>query len=245
MKSLAYATRLLILFLAVVPWYFAGTLVGTLTPARGLRICISANRFVLKVFQIKVSVENENPPEKDLVGCVFILLNQTSLLDSTLGSVSVPPPFRAIMNIEYALIPIVGWASAVFAWVIVRQWPAQAKLTSARIQKYLENGGNVGLSIEGTRSKDGALCPYKKGPVVIAIQTSARIIPVYFEGAKNCMPYGSWRVRPGHVRVRFLRAIATEGLSYDDRNKVVGHLRSLAEREMARLENGQSAQEGL
>ena len=203
MNAMTYAARLLVLSFVAVPWFFGAALVAAVNAPVGSRMGFSANRFALRLFGVTVSVENRNPPDRELAGCVFVLLNQTSLLDGTLGSVTVPPPFRAVTNIEYALIPIVGWASAAFAWVVVRQWPAQARRVFGKMGVFLSEGGNIYVSIEGQRSQDGGLCPYKKGPAVLAIRNSAPIIPVYVHGAGDRMPHGSWVVRPGHVQVCF------------------------------------------
>ena len=233
MNAITYAARLAVLILVAVPWFFASALVATVNRPAESRMGFAANRFALRLFGVTVSVENRNPPDRELAGCVFVLLNQTSLLDGTLGSVTVPPPFRAVTNIEYALFPVIGWASAAFAWVVVRQWPAQARRVFGKMGAFLDEGGNIYVSIEGQRSKDGGLCAYKKGPAVLAIRNRAPLIPVYINGARDCMPPGSWTVRPGHVRVCFLPEIGTEGLTYEDRDMVVERLRATAERELA------------
>lgn len=233
MNAVSYAARLAVLIVVAVPWFFGAAVVAAVNAPLGSRLGFAANRFALRLFRISVSVENRNPPDRELAGCVFVLLNQTSLLDGTLGSVSVPPPFRAVTNIEYALFPVIGWASAAFAWVVVRQWPAQARRVFGKMGAFLADGGNIYISIEGQRSKDGRLCAYKKGPAVLAIRNRAPIIPVYVRGARDCMPPGSWTVRPGHVRVVFLAEVGTDGLTYEDRDMVVGQLRAIAERELA------------
>ena len=86
-------------------------------------------------------------------------------------------------------------------------------------------------SNEGKRSKDGLLSPYKKGPVVLAINAKAKIVPVIHSGVQDCLPYGKWRIRPGKVKVRFLEVITTESMQYEDRDKLVNKLRTIAEKE--------------
>ncbi len=49
---------------------------------------------------------------------------------------------------------------------------------------------------EGTRSRTGALQPFKAGPFVLAIQSGAPIVPAYVAGTFGILPKGSIRVRP-------------------------------------------------
>jgi 1-acyl-sn-glycerol-3-phosphate acyltransferase len=165
-------------------------------------------------------------------GCVFTLLSQNSLLDGPVGISVIPKPCRGIVNLEYAIIPFFGWAMWVFCWVIIRQWPKQAKKALAKVETFLRDGGNVWMSIEGKRSKDGSLSKFKRGPAVMAIRAQAKIVPVIIQGTKECLGYGMWRIRSGKVIIRFLEAIHTKNITYEDRNVLVERLFAIAEREV-------------
>jgi len=231
-----YLVRIAIAVVTGIPSYLCGTLVGLLDRDSGARILRGWNRFYLRLLHITLMVEDTNPPGS-LHGCVFVVLNQSSLLDTILADTVVPLPLSGVINIEYALVPFFGWFSFVFSWVIVRQWPWQSKRALKKISGYLQGGGNILISIEGKRSKDGTLSPYKKGPVVMALQAQVRIIPLFIQGARNCMPYGAWRVRGGRVTVKFLEAISTEGKRYEDRDTILDRLRAIAQRELDLQDN--------
>jgi 1-acyl-sn-glycerol-3-phosphate acyltransferase len=172
--------------------------------------------------------ENGAPAGPDAhAGCVFVLLNQTSLLDGPIGIAAIPGPFRAIVNVEFLLLPGLGWLSASFAIPIIRQWPAQARRALAGAVKHLERGGQVWLSIEGRRSKDGQPGAFKKGPAVLALAAQAPIVPVWIEG--STLPFGHLRPRPGQITVRLLSRIETRGLRYEDRHAVVALLQHRAD----------------
>ncbi len=232
MTLISYLIRCAIAALSLVPWYLLGILVGLVDKRNGLSIFVSWNRFFLRLFRIEVLVHNENHRTESLSGCVFTLLNQTSLLDSGIGGVSIPLPWRGIVNIEFTLIPFFGWAMWIFCWVIIRQWPKQAKRAMQQVKPFLQSGGNLWISIEGRRSKDGSLSRYKKGPVILAMQAQAKIVPVLIHGTGNCLPRGKWRINPGKVKIRFLEVIPTENMQYEDRDKLVNILRTLAEKEL-------------
>ncbi len=165
-------------------------------------------------------------------GLVVVCLNQASLIETLIAPCACPRAFRSVVNLEFTLIPFYGWVQALCGRVIVRQWPAQAKRQLRRAARDLRRGACYYISIEGRRSLDGALQPYKKGPVVMAIEGNADILPVIFEGARDRLPHGHWRVRPGPMRVRRLPLISTDGLGYDDRDRVVDQLRALAEQHL-------------
>jgi 1-acyl-sn-glycerol-3-phosphate acyltransferase len=223
-----FIVRLLVALVLTVPWCSAAILVGLVHREAGFSVGVTYLRFLQALFGIRVRVENENP--EPLLGCVFVLLNQTSLLDGPVLAPAIPRPLRWITNLEYALIPLYGWTVALWGYVVVRQWPSQAKKTVAKAARFLKDGGNVMVSVEGRRSKDGLLSPYKKGPVVLAIEAKADIVPVVHLGVRDCMPHGAWRIRPGDVTVRFLRSIPTRDARYDDRTQLVEALRCLGER---------------
>jgi 1-acyl-sn-glycerol-3-phosphate acyltransferase len=235
-NSIGYLARLLVAVFLLLPWVSIVMLVGLIHREIGFDIGLSYARFFHKLFGLRVHVENEN--KEPLRGCVFILLNQTSLLDGLAAASTIPRPWRVITNIEYAMIPFFGWVVALWGHVIVRQWPAQAKKAIEKLTGFLTRGGNVWMSIEGRRSKDGQLSPYKNGSVVLAIQAKAAIVPVVHLGVRECLPYGEWRIRPGDVTIRFLRAVPTRELQYEDRMQLIEKLRGIAERELGLNERG-------
>jgi len=188
-------------------------------------------RMTCRIFGLTVSKSDGNNGDLGPRPHLYVWLNQTSLAENV--TMQVLPPFYKIANLEYAVMPLVGWA----CWplrdiVIVRQWKQQAKRGIERAATRLAGGETWMISIEGARSPDGRLLPYKKGPVVMAIRAQATIIPFAIHGGHEVMPHGEWRIRPGHLEVRLLPSIPTRGLTYDDRDAVFQELRQLAEREL-------------
>ena len=235
-KLLIFPIRSVIHFLVMVPWLSLGIIIGLFNNETGINIIFSWVRFFLRMYGIDICVQNDNDSTEHLAGCVFTLLDQNSLLDGPVGICLIPRPCRGIVNLGYALIPFFGWAMWIFCWVIIRQWPSQAKKTLAKAVDFLQNDGNLWMSIEGKRSKNGSLSQFKKGPVVMAIQAQAKIVPVIIYGTKECLGYGKWRIQSGRVVVRLLEAIHTNGMKYDDRDVLVNQLFALAEREVPEIQ---------
>jgi len=183
-----------------------------------------------RVFGVRVEVKDHNAGRYGAPPYLFLQLNQTSLCETFVTPAALPLPVRIFMNVEYAALPFAGWVPlSQGSVVVVRQWSAQARRAVDRAADALRQGHSFYMSIEGRRSPDGALSPYKKGAAVLAIQSGATIVPMRFHGARDVLPPGEWRVRPGPVTVELLPAIETTGLRYEDRDALVARLRALAE----------------
>ena len=81
-------------------------------------------------------------------------------------------------------------------------WRAQRRAwrwRGARSRK----GLHITTFVEGTRSSDGRLLPFKKGPFYLAMETGAPCVPVSIYGTEKMMSKGSMRVKPGTAHIVF------------------------------------------
>jgi 1-acyl-sn-glycerol-3-phosphate acyltransferase len=65
----------------------------------------------------------------------------------------------------------------------------------------VQEGMHVWIAPEGTRSKTGALLPFKKGGFNIAMEAGLAILPITISGTKNILPSGAMLSKPG-VKVK-------------------------------------------
>ncbi|MEM6994346.1 MAG: lysophospholipid acyltransferase family protein [Myxococcota bacterium] len=190
---------------------------------------------------IETTVEDHNVAYDD-PPYLFVHLNQASLLEPFFYALVIPLRLRIVMNIEFALIPVLGTSLvAMGGRVIVRQHPASAKRVMAGVARAMrEKGHAFALSVEGRRSPDGALSPFKRGAAVLAIEAQARVVPFYTAGTYDALPMGEWRPRPGHVHATLYPSIDTRGLTFADRGALTERLRALGDRSVrdARPEHG-------
>src|SRR5262245_17120043 len=190
-------------------------------------------RSMCRIFGITLSLRDDNAGRRGPEPHLYVWLNQTSLSEVP-AFAELLPPWYTIGNIEYAMMPLLGWALVPLRnVVIVRQWKWQAKRGIERAAARLARGERWLISIEGARSLDGDLLPYKKGPIVLALRSQATIIPTIVRGAREIMPRGEWRLRPGHIEIHLLESIPTRDLTYDDRDAVLERLHALAEHALA------------
>ncbi|MEZ0148255.1 MAG: lysophospholipid acyltransferase family protein [Candidatus Reddybacter sp.] len=186
-------------------------------------------RWQLRLFGISVSLQDENPGSDREGPKLYVWLNQSNLVEGRVIGFLLAPGF-VVINVECALIPLTGFARVCLGDIeINRQWKKQARRGITRAAERLAATAPGIISIEGARSVDGRLLPYKKGPAVLAIKAQATIIPVVMSGGRDVLPAGTWKVRPGKIGLHCLTAIPTEGLTYEDREAVVEQLRGIAD----------------
>jgi 1-acyl-sn-glycerol-3-phosphate acyltransferase len=77
---------------------------------------------------------------------------------------------------------------------------------------------------EGTRSVDGRLSAFKKGPFFLAQETQAPIIPIAISGTQTMMHKGSSAIKPGLARIQLLPAI--EPSQYETREELMVAVRN-------------------
>ena len=67
----------------------------------------------------------------------------------------------------------------------------------------LKKGLHMVIYPEGTRSADGRLLPFKKGPFHLAMDSSVPVIPVTILGTFESWPKTRFAMRPGTATVIF------------------------------------------
>jgi 1-acyl-sn-glycerol-3-phosphate acyltransferase len=145
---------------------------------------------------------------RDLVprntACIF-LANHVSNLDPPALLPNIPGRTSAFVKRSLMHIPVFGWGLKQAEFVPVdrdgRKESAQESIAAARA--VLAKGIHITTFVEGTRSKDGRMLPFKKGPFFLAKETGAPCIPVSIWGTETMMSKGSMKIRPGTAHVTF------------------------------------------
>jgi 1-acyl-sn-glycerol-3-phosphate acyltransferase len=102
----------------------------------------------------------------------------------------------------------------------------------------LKSGNSFLIFPEGTRSRTGALLPFKKGGFIMAIEAQAPIVPVAVHGGRAAMRKGSAFVRPVNVTVLVGAPIPTKGLTMNDRDSLIGRVRTEIENLLKEMNAG-------
>ena len=138
---------------------------------------------------------------------------------------SVLPRFTFIAKAELRRVPLFGRAAAESGTMFIKRGNRKAAFAEyEKAAERIREGALVVIFPEGTRGRDYALRPFKKGPFVLAIASGAPIVPVLIHGTIEVLPKDSFNVRKHTVHIHALDPIPTAGLSYDDRDKLAGRV---------------------
>ena len=61
---------------------------------------------------------------------------------------------------------------------------------------------HIGILPEGSRTTNGTMLPFKKGPFHMAINTKTPILPIGVSGAFSCKPKNRWWIKPGLIAMK-------------------------------------------
>jgi 1-acyl-sn-glycerol-3-phosphate acyltransferase len=205
-SSLAFFTTIFVLGVPVaivcIPW---ALVTGDATPLYDASLGIV--RIALRLARIRIEVAGvQDVPAH--AACIF-MSNHVSNLDPPVLIPLIPGRTSAFLKRSLMKIPVLGYGMKLGEFVPVdRDGRAETAIESARIaQGVLKKGLHITTFVEGTRSRDGRLLPFKKGPFYLAMETGAPCIPVSIHGTESMMAKGSLRIRPGTAYVAFHAAL--------------------------------------
>jgi 1-acyl-sn-glycerol-3-phosphate acyltransferase len=184
--------------LVLFPW---AMITGNATPLYNASIRIVRAAFWLA--RIRVETRGlERVPAR--TACIF-MANHVSNLDPPALLPRIPGRTSAFIKRSLTGIPVFGYGLQLGDFVPVdrdgRVESAQEGVAAAR--RVLEHGIHITTFVEGTRSPDGRLLPFKKGPFYLAMETGAPCVPISIHGTEAMMAKGSLRIRPGTACITF------------------------------------------
>jgi 1-acyl-sn-glycerol-3-phosphate acyltransferase len=135
----------------------------------------------------------------------LFLSNHVSNLDPPILLPLLPEPLSVVLKRSLMKIPILGWGMRLGSYIPVDRdgTVESAKESTEAATRVLASGVHVLSFVEGTRSRDGRLQPFKKGPFYLAMHAGAPIIPVSIYGTESMMKKGSLKIAPGTAHVVF------------------------------------------
>jgi 1-acyl-sn-glycerol-3-phosphate acyltransferase len=173
---------------------------------------------------IKIDIRGfENIPASR--SCIF-MSNHVSNLDPPVMIPLLPGRSSVLLKKELMNIPILGRAMRMAKFVPVERGSRRdtAKASVEAAAEALRSGLHIVVYPEGTRSPDGRLSTFKKGPFFLAQETQAPIIPIALSGTQSMMRKGSYAITPGLARIQLLPAI--EPSDYATREELMSAVRN-------------------
>ncbi|MBP2646829.1 MAG: acyltransferase [Gemmatimonadetes bacterium] len=174
-------------------------------------------RGLLRAARIEVRVRGGEHVE-GLGTCVYCA-NHVSAVDPGALLEALPGSVRFVAKRSLFHVPVFGTALKLSGQIPVDRSNRDAAMDAfSEATRILKDGVSAAIFVEGTRSRDGRLQPFKKGAFVLAINLQVPCVPVYLAGTRPLMRPGELAPRPGTVEVRIGEAIPTTGLNYEDRD---------------------------
>ena len=163
-------------------------------------LIVSAGYWVAGI-HIKIAGRELVPAHR---ACIF-MANHVSNLDPPALISRIPGRTSAFSKRSVFKIPIFGFALRLGEFIPVDRTGsvASARESVAAAARQLAKGLHITTFVEGTRSRDGRLQPFKKGPFYLAMQSGAPCIPVSIYGTETMMAKGSFAIKPGTAHIIF------------------------------------------
>jgi 1-acyl-sn-glycerol-3-phosphate acyltransferase len=140
----------------------------------------------------------------DPAGTYIFMSNHVSNIDPPILVPLIPGRTSVLAKKEIWRIPILSKALDLAEIVPVERSNRDAAIQSIRrASEVMKHHINMTIFPEGTRSPDGRLMPFKKGPFHLAAETGFPIVPVTILGTYEMMPKGSSIVKSGTATLVF------------------------------------------
>lgn len=184
--------------LLFIPWCW---MTGNVMPLyKGTRFMLSSSCRLAGV-RFRVTGHERIPSDR---ACIF-MSNHVSNLDPPALISLIPGRTSAFLKRSLMQIPILGTGFRQGEFIAVDRSGnvSDAKESVGAAERVLAKGVHITTFVEGTRSRDGRMLPFKKGPFFLAMNTGAPCIPVSIHGTEQILRKGSLRMHPGDAFVTF------------------------------------------
>ena len=187
---------------------------------------MAAAKLGLRLVGVKVNIfgrENFDPAKT-----YIYMFNHVSNLDPPLVIPLLPQRTSVLLKKELMKIPILSRAMRMARFVPVDRSNRDAAIASIeKAVHVLRDGIPISIFPEGTRSRDGKMLPFKKGPFHLAMESGVEVLPVSISGTEKMWPKGKFAITPGTATVVFHPPISPKGFS--DREQLTEAVRRTIE----------------
>jgi 1-acyl-sn-glycerol-3-phosphate acyltransferase len=140
--------------------------------------------------------------------------NHQSIYDIPILFGSIPFQLRIVAKQSLGRIPFMGWHLHRAGHLLVdRRNPGPDIVRKMR--RLVSESSSLIVFPEGTRSADGSVGRFKKGPFLVARDSGLPVVPVSIAGSRHVMQKGRLMVCPGQVELTVHRPIPTDDVARD------------------------------
>ncbi len=163
--------------------------------------------------------------------------NHQSAFDIPVLLMAVPVNLRFVAKHSLRWVPVLGWYLWLAGHILIdRRNRTRAIASLDRAAAKIRSGTSILVYPEGTRSADGRVLPFKKGPFALALKAGVAVCPVTVEGTSRLMPKNSWRIQTGgEIRVKIGPPIDASAYGPEARDRLTRDVREVIIRQSLEL----------
>lgn len=166
------------------------------------RVAMWIVRMGMRISGVQVTITGRD--RLDPKQTYIFMANHVSNLDPPLLIPLLPKRTSVLVKKELFRTPVLGTAMRVGKLVPVDRHNRDAAIQSVRdAAESIRTGLDMTIFPEGTRSRDGRLLPFKKGPFYLAMESGCPVVPVTILGTHEILPKGKFFLRKGRAELVF------------------------------------------
>lgn len=148
-------------------------------------------------------------------GAFIVCTNHRSHVDSVVIMTALGIGFEACGLVAATDYFFAGWRRRLMASAVFTLIPLERAATVGSFRrsieacgKFIQGGGQaIVMYPEGSRSQDGMLAPFKRGPAALALALGLPIVPGFIVGSERVMPKGHRRAVRAPLTLRVGEAL--------------------------------------
>jgi 1-acyl-sn-glycerol-3-phosphate acyltransferase len=137
--------------------------------------------------------------------------NHQSIYDIPIIFASIPFQLRIVAKDSLGRIPFMGWHLHRAGHLLVDRRKPGPDIVE-KMRRLVGESSSLIVFPEGTRSVDGAVGRFKKGPFLVAVDAGLPVVPVSVSGSRHVMKKGRLMVCPGEVELTIHEPVPTAGM---------------------------------
>ena len=183
-------------------------------------------KFILFFTGVRYSVrglDNLDPKGPYIFAC-----NHASGYDVPLAFAGLPYWLISIAKIELKSVFILGWVMETAGHIFVDRKRSENALASLNKSKksLIKNPRSILLFPEGTRTMDGELGFFKRGGLMLSLDTGIPIVPVGIVGTFEMLKKGTWSFKNQPLEIRIGNPIDPKIFSNDSKNSLAKYVKT-------------------
>ena len=183
-------------------------------------------KFILFFTGVRYSVKGlENLDPKN---CYIFACNHASGYDVPLAFAGLPYWLISVAKIELESVFILGWVMKTAGHIFVDRKKSENAIAALEISKasLIKNPRSILLFPEGTRTMNGKLGLFKRGGLMLSIDTGIPIVPVGIVGTFEMLKKGTWSFKNQPLEIRIGNPINPKKISNNNRDSLAKYVKS-------------------